>query len=107
MPIKQLTPTELQNKIQGEEPIFLLDVREPFEFAYAHIADSKLIPLNQIPERLRELDMNQEIVLICHHGIRSMHAANFLSQVGFVQVSNLVGGIDGWSIECDSSMPRY
>ncbi|WP_411727223.1 rhodanese-like domain-containing protein [Methyloglobulus sp.] len=107
MPITQLSATELKNKIQDKEQIFLLDVREPFEFAHAHIAESVLIPLNQIPQRLRELDVNKEIVLICHHGIRSMQAANFLVQVGFKQVSNLVGGIDAWSLECDSSVARY
>lgn len=107
MPITQLSATELNIKIQDKEQLFLLDVREPFEFAYAHIDGSVLIPLNQIPGRLRELDIDQDIVLICHHGIRSMQAANFLVQVGFKQISNLVGGIDAWSLECDSSVARY
>jgi rhodanese-related sulfurtransferase len=107
MPITQLSPPELKAKIENQEPVFLLDVREPFEFAYSRIADSTLIPLNQIPGRLQELATDQEIVVICHHGVRSMQAANFLAQVGFEKVSNLVGGIDAWSIECDSSMPRY
>jgi len=107
MPITQLTAIELKTKIQDNEQLFLLDVREPFEFAHAHIDGSVLIPLNQIPQRLRELNMEQEIVLICHHGMRSMQAANFLTQVGFKQVSNLVGGIDAWSINVDSSVARY
>jgi rhodanese-related sulfurtransferase len=107
MPIKQLSAIELKNKIQDKEQLFLVDVREPFEFAHAHIEGSVTIPLNQIPQRLREIDMEQEIVLICHHGMRSMQAANFLTQVGYKQISNLVGGIDAWSIECDSSVARY
>jgi rhodanese-related sulfurtransferase len=107
MPIKQLTAIELKTKIQDKESLFLLDVREPFEYEHAHIADSVLIPLNQIPQRLQELDFDKEIVVICHHGMRSMQAANFLTQVGFKQVSNLVGGVDTWSLECDSSMARY
>jgi rhodanese-related sulfurtransferase len=107
MPIKQLSAIELKNKIQDNEQLFLLDVREPFEFAHAHIDGSVLIPLNQIPQRLREIDMEQEVVLICHHGMRSMQAANFLAQVGYKQISNLVGGIDAWSIECDGSVARY
>ena len=106
MTIKQITASELKTKLQGKE-FLLLDVREPNEFDYAHIADSLSIPLNQIPARLRELDMEREIVLICHHGMRSMQAANFLSQVGFNKLSNLVGGIDAWSLECDSSVARY
>lgn len=107
MPITQLSAIELNNKIQDKGQLSLLDVREPFEFEYAHIDGSVLIPLNQIPGRLRELDVNKEIVVICHHGIRSMQAANFLAQVGFRQISNLVGGIDAWSIEVDSSVVRY
>ena len=107
MPVKQLPAIELQSKLQDKEALCLLDVREPFEFEFAHIADSVLIPLNQIPQRLKELDFDKEIVVICHHGQRSMQAANFLNQVGFKQVSNLVGGIDAWALECDSSMARY
>lgn len=107
MPIKQLSAIELHAKLQAEEPLTLLDVREPFEFAHCHIDGSITIPLNQIPARLRELDMEQEIVLICHHGMRSMQAANFLEQVGFSKLSNLVGGIDAWSLECDNSVARY
>ena len=107
MPVKQLSAIELKDKIQDKEALFLLDVREPFEFEYGHIPDSVLIPLNQIPQRLQELDFDKEIVVICHHGQRSMQAANFLSQVGFKQISNLVGGIDAWALACDSSMARY
>ncbi|MEQ1545373.1 rhodanese-like domain-containing protein [Methyloglobulus sp.] len=107
MPIKQLSAIELKSKIQEKEHLFLLDVREPFEFTHAHIDGSVLIPLNQIPQRLREIDMEQEVVLICHHGMRSMQAANFLAQVGFRNISNLVGGIDAWSIEVDSAVARY
>ena len=107
MPVKQLSAIELKDKIQDKEALFMLDVREPFEYEYGHIPDSVLIPLNQIPERLQELDFDKEIVVICHHGQRSMQAANFLSQVGFKQISNLVGGIDAWALACDSSMARY
>jgi rhodanese-related sulfurtransferase len=107
MSINQLSPSELKLKIENKEPIFLLDVREPFEFAHAKIADSILIPLNQIPGRLQELAMDQEIVVICHHGVRSMQAASFLAQVGYKQISNLTGGIDAWSTECDRSVARY
>jgi rhodanese-related sulfurtransferase len=106
MTIKQISASELKAKLQDKE-LLLLDVRESNEFDYAHIADCLSIPLNQIPARLSELDMEREIVLICHHGMRSMQAANFLSQVGFNKLSNLVGGIDAWSLECDSSVARY
>ncbi|MEQ1558019.1 MAG: rhodanese-like domain-containing protein [Methyloglobulus sp.] len=107
MAIKQLSATELKTKIQDKQQLILLDVREPNEFEFAHIDGSVLIPLNQIPQRLREIDMDQEVVLICHHGMRSMQAANFLAQVGYKKISNLVGGIDAWSIEVDSTVARY
>ncbi|MGZ8191374.1 MAG: rhodanese-like domain-containing protein [Methylococcaceae bacterium] len=107
MTVKQLSATELKNKIQQEETLFLLDVREPHEFQYAHIANSILIPLNQISNRLGELDPRQEIVVICHHGMRSQQAANYLVQSGYKKIANLTGGIDAWSCTCDSSIPRY
>jgi rhodanese-related sulfurtransferase len=104
MTVKQLSATELKNKIQQQENLFLLDVREPHEYKYAHIADSVLIPLNQI---LSELNPRQEIVVICHHGMRSLQAANYLVQSGYKNIANLTGGIDAWSCTCDSSVRRY
>jgi rhodanese-related sulfurtransferase len=107
MTIKQLSVNDLQKKIAQNENIFLLDVREPNEFQYACITNSTLIPLNQIPNRLTELDSKQEIIVVCHHGMRSQQAANYLIQSGFENVSNLIGGIDAWSCNCDHSIPRY
>ncbi|MGZ8135785.1 MAG: rhodanese-like domain-containing protein [Methylococcaceae bacterium] len=107
MPVKQLSATELQHKIQQQDTLLLLDVREPHEFKYAHIANSVLIPLNQIPQRVNELDSNQEIVVICHHGMRSQQAALYLDRYGFKNIANLTGGIDAWSCQCDSSVARY
>jgi len=107
MTVKQLSAIELKNRIQQENKLFLLDVREPNEFEYAHIANSVLIPLNQIPKRLGELDPQQEIVVICHHGMRSQQAANYLVQSGYNNIANLTGGIDAWSCTCDSSVCRY
>lgn len=107
MAVKQISALDLKNKLQSKEVLFLLDVREPNEFAYAHVTDSVLIPLNQIPQRLTELDVNHNIVVICHHGVRSQQAAQYLVNAGFVNVTNLVGGIDAWSCVCDSSVRRY
>ncbi len=107
MSVKQLSVTELKNKIAQGEVLFLLDVREPHEFNYAHIAGSVLISLNQITQRLGELDVHQEIIVICHHGIRSQQAANYLVHSGFKNIANLQGGIDAWSRECDHLIPRY
>jgi rhodanese-related sulfurtransferase len=105
--MKVLTAKELSNKIANNDDILILDVREPNEFQYASIKSSVLIPLNQIPERIAELDAEQEIVVVCHHGIRSQKAAHYLIHSGFQHVYNLQGGIDAWSCECDNSVPRY
>ena len=107
MAIKQLSVTELKSKIDNQEPLFLLDVREPDEFQYAHIANSVLIPLAEVPQRLNGLNKKQAIVAICHHGFRSQQVALYLEYSGFTDISNLTGGIDAWSVLCDSSVPRY
>jgi rhodanese-related sulfurtransferase len=107
MAIKQLSAPQLKIKIDQQEPLLLLDVREPNEFHYAHIANSVLIPLNQIPQRLSELNKQQEIVCVCHHGMRSQQAALYLEHTGFSNLANLQGGIDSWSVLCDTSVPRY
>ncbi|WP_020565259.1 rhodanese-like domain-containing protein [Methylosarcina fibrata] len=107
MAIKQLSAPELQNKLLNGESLCLLDVREPYEFAYASLANSVLIPLHQLPARLGELDPERETVVICHHGVRSQQAALYLAHCGFQRIANLSGGIDAWSLECDASVPRY
>jgi rhodanese-related sulfurtransferase len=85
----------------------LLDVREPSEFELCHLPGSQLIPMHTIPMRCEELPTEQEIVVICHHGGRSMQVAMFLERRGFANVINLSGGVDAWAIEIDHSMHRY
>ena len=89
-----------------EKPL-LLDVREPWEFQTCHIAGSQLVPMREIPARIGELDSAAEVVVICHHGGRSMQVALFLERQGFSSVSNLAGGVDGWAKTVDPSMPVY
>ncbi len=107
MSVKQLSALALKDKLAQGEPLVLLDVREPNEFNYAHISGSILIPLNQIPQRLNELTVDQALVVICHHGMRSQQAAHYLVQSGFNNITNLIGGIDAWSCDCDSTVARY
>lgn len=107
MPVIHISATALKTRIQQEPLLFLLDVRESNEFEYAHIENSCLIPLNQLPLRLGELNPQQEIIVICHHGVRSSQACLYLAQSGFKHVINLSGGIDAWSRTCDNSMPKY
>lgn len=107
MPITPITATELNARLAQGEDLFLLDVREPHEYRFAKIDGSTLIPLQQIPARMGELDPTRHIVVLCHHGMRSMQAAQYLAQQGFDHISNLSGGIDAWSLQCDPSVPRY
>jgi rhodanese-related sulfurtransferase len=107
MTVKQLSALDLKARIERQDPLILLDVREPHEYQYARIENSVLIPLNQIPQRMTELDPVQQTVVICHHGVRSQMAAQFLVKSGFQNIVNLSGGIDAWSCECDDSVPRY
>ncbi len=105
--MKQLEAQQLHRRLQQGEPPLLLDVREDWEFAIASIEDSRHIPMNNIPDRLDELDPGQETVVICHHGMRSEQVAHYLEQNGFSDVSNLSGGIDSWAREVDNSVPVY
>ncbi len=105
----QLSATELAGWLRGANPPMLLDVREEEEHRFAALPDSKLVPLGQIPDRVAELDAwkDRDIVVYCHHGVRSLHAIGWLRQQGFHKLRNLSGGIDAWSREVDSTVPRY
>lgn len=103
----QISPLELKQKKEQGEPFVLLDVREQVEFQFARIPDSTLIPLAQLPSRLGELNPDQEIVTVCHHGVRSLTALGILVKNGFTNVKNLTGGIDAYSVMADPSIPRY
>ncbi len=97
-------------KLQDESADFLLlDVREPDEYATAKIDGSLLIPMSELRDRIGELESNKQdhIVVHCHHGGRSMQVTNALKSHGFEKVQNMAGGIDVWSLEIDSSVPRY
>jgi molybdopterin/thiamine biosynthesis adenylyltransferase/rhodanese-related sulfurtransferase len=85
----------------------LLDVRQPDEHAVAAIAGAKLIPLQELPQRLDELDRSRPLVVHCHHGMRSLHAVQLLRSRGFDKAQSMRGGIDAWTDEVDSSVPRY
>ncbi len=104
--IPQLSAKELKLRIDAGEQVYILDVREPWEYATAQIG-GKLIPMNEIPQRLAEIDREREVIVHCHHGIRSQRVAEFLQQSGFPRVVNLAGGIDAWSREVDPAVPKY
>ena len=104
----ELTPLELQEKLDQGSPVVLLDVREPWEADVARLEPSRLIPMGELEMRVEEeLDREEEIIVYCHHGLRSMEAAQFLWNLGFFRVKNLTGGIDRWADQVDPDMPRY
>lgn len=94
---------------QSGDDFLLLDVRQPNEYATANIDGSVLIPMGELSDRLDELEPYRErrIVVHCHHGGRSMQVTQALRSNGFGRVQNMAGGIDAWSLEIDSSVPRY
>jgi sulfur-carrier protein adenylyltransferase/sulfurtransferase len=104
--IPQMAVQELKQRRDTGEDIFVLDVREPYEYQIANIGGT-LIPMNQVPQRLAEIDRNREIVVQCRSGARSQRVAEFLSAQGYPNVKNLAGGILAWSDQIDPRVPKY
>ena len=104
--VKQLQAIQLKKKLDNKEDIFLLDVREGWEFALASIDGSENFPMGEVVDRQQEFALEEEIVVICHYGERSQLAAQELVECGF-NVYNLIGGIDAWSQVVDPNVPRY
>jgi rhodanese-related sulfurtransferase len=105
----QLSPLEVSEKLKSATPPRLLDVRQPEEHAFVALPESTLIPLGELAMRADELDdwRGDEIVVYCHHGIRSAQAVAHLRALGFEKAYNLAGGIDRWTSEVDPNLPRY
>ena len=104
--VKQIGPEELKDLLDSQE-LLLLDVRETYEVDHCRIEGSTNLPLGQIREAEQKFDKKTPIVVHCHHGPRSMMAAQVLMSLGFEDVTNLEGGIEGWSVSVDPSVPRY
>ena len=96
-----------QQRSQPTAPL-LLDVREPWEYATANLPGAVLMPMGDVPSRAhQELDPDQPIVVLCHHGARSLSVTMWLREQGFEHVQSLAGGIDRWSRVIDPGVPRY
>jgi rhodanese-related sulfurtransferase len=111
--VDQVRPAQLAAWIgshSGGRPV-VLDVREPAELRAASIKPDGFelvtIPMNEIPQRLAELDPDRPVACLCHHGTRSQRVAMFLAANGFADVANIAGGIDAWSREVDPGVPLY
>jgi adenylyltransferase/sulfurtransferase len=104
--IPQMTVQELKQRRDAGEELFVLDVREPYEYQIANIGGT-LIPQNEVPQRLAEIDRNREIVVQCRSGGRSQRIAEFLAQQGYANVKNLAGGILAWADAIDPKITKY
>jgi rhodanese-related sulfurtransferase len=104
----ELVPQELKALLADENAPFLLDVREPWETTSVAFPGAHAMPMGEVPARAyNELDPDQRIVVICHHGQRSLNVANWLRNQGFEQAQSLRGGIDVWAREIDPALGRY
>lgn len=105
----EIDPQEAQRRLNSGAAI-LIDVREPEEYAIARIDGARLIPMQEIPAEIQKLDSmsdESELLLLCHHGVRSLQAAQWLREHGLENCFSVIGGIDRWSREIDSKIPRY
>jgi adenylyltransferase/sulfurtransferase len=106
---REITATQLKARLDAKESVYLVDVRQPWEHDLAALPNSLLVPLHELAVRAAELTPPPEalVVVYCHHGIRSLAGASLLERLGFPQVVSLAGGIEGWSLHVDATVPRY
>jgi rhodanese-related sulfurtransferase len=103
----EITPAEVKQRLDRGEKLVLIDVREPWEFSLCRIEGAKLIPMGTVPANLQALDTDDEIVVYCHHGVRSLDVTVWLRGQGVEGAKSLAGGIERWSVEIDPNVPRY
>jgi rhodanese-related sulfurtransferase len=104
----EISVEEVKTRQDAGEAFTLLDVREPWEFQAAHIDGAKLMPMGDVPSRAhQELDPEDHVVVLCHHGVRSMNVTVWLRQQGFDRAQSMRGGIDAWSRSVDPKVPLY
>ena len=108
MPAIEIDPSEVKRRLDAGEKIRMVDVREPFEHQQAHIAGAELIPMRSVPQSLEPLRAgNGQLVVFCHHGMRSLQVTEWLRRQGLEDCVSMAGGIDRWSLEIDPTVPRY
>jgi rhodanese-related sulfurtransferase len=106
----ETSPQDIQRRIDAGEPLVLIDVREPEEFAITRIEGATLIPMQTIPANLQQLEGKADeatLIVFCHHGVRSLNVVSWLRQQGVDACQSMAGGIDAWSSLVDPSVPRY
>ncbi len=107
--VRQISVQDLERKLKAGEPVYLLDVRQPWEHETVALPNSVLVPLNELSARVDEITPPEGalVVTYCHLGVRSLSAAALLEQRGLREVASLRGGIEAWALEIDPSLPRY
>lgn len=106
--MRHFTPAQLQQYLaEAATPPLLLDVREKWEFDICHLEQAQLVPMRFVPQACEEIEQDREIVVICHHGIRSRQVAMYMEQQGFTNLVNLSGGMAAWAQELDPDMATY
>jgi len=105
MPFREIAPHELRHLLDRGE-VTLIDVREPWEAEVCSIAGGTLLPMGSLPRRLQDIPPERPVALYCHHGVRSLMAAQFLAGYGFDALS-LAGGIERWAADVEPGMARY
>jgi rhodanese-related sulfurtransferase len=106
----EITPVEVQRRLQSGEKLALIDVREPGEFQLARIGGAELIPMRAVPAELSRLDVQAAetpLIVFCHHGVRSLNVVHWLREQGVDACQSMAGGIDRWSLEIDPNITRY
>lgn len=102
-----MEPQQLKTLLDKKDDVYLMDVREHDEYAYCRLPGANHLPLSEFMANFQEIPKNKRVVVYCHHGIRSQMVVNFLKNKGYLNVHNLNGGIDKWSITVDSRILRY
>ena len=104
----EITATEASQRVQAQPgQVRIIDVREPHELEICRVAGAEAIPMGQIPQHLATLPRDLHLLILCHHGSRSMRVTQFLRAQGFAAVTNIAGGIDAWAEALDPAMARY
>ncbi|MEO7145123.1 MAG: rhodanese-like domain-containing protein [Bryobacteraceae bacterium] len=106
----EISPAEVKMRLDAEERVYLIDVREPHEYRQARIEGAELVPMQSVPAALQSLAGKAGdgvLIVYCHHGVRSLSVVNWLREQGVAACQSMSGGIDRWSIEIDATAPRY
>lgn len=106
----EVTPREVEDRRKAGEKMCLIDVREDVEWQICRIEGANLVPMNTVPARLQELDAQADstpLIVYCHHGVRSLNVVHWLRRNGVENCQSMAGGIDRWSAEIDTAVPRY